>query len=181
MSITVPSTRIASGTSVQASAKITSGTGVSSPVTDAIWSTSSALNATVSSTGLVTAIHSGTATITATSGSSVAHVTVTTVPGAPDRVVVYSGSGQSGTKGYPLPDPLCTNVVDAANNRIINAVVTYVVATGGGQLADPTAPRTDNAGIATSGRWTLGTGSGTQTVTASSAGATSTTFTATAQ
>ena len=70
---------------------------------------------------------------------------------------------------------------DAAGNLIIGATVSYTVMTGGGQLADPTAPTTDANGIAISGLWTLGPAAGTQTVMASSAGAGSVTFTATAQ
>jgi adhesin/invasin len=101
------------------------------------------------------------------------------VPGAPATITVYAGNGQSGPAGSQLSDPLCTNVLDAAGNRIVGAIVSYVVATGGGVLANPTTPQTDPSGIAISGLWTLGSGSGAQTVTASSEGAGSVTFTAT--
>jgi hypothetical protein len=108
-------------------------------------------------------------------------VAVTVVPGAPARIIIYAGNGQSGPAGSQLKDPLCTNVLDAAGNLIIGAVVSYVVATGSGVLASPTTPATDNSGIAISGLWTLGPIVGPQTVMASSPGAGSLTFTATAQ
>jgi hypothetical protein len=106
---------------------------------------------------------------------------VSVIPGAPVTITIFAGDGQTGLKGSQLPDPLCTNVLDAAGNLIIGATVTYVIATGGGELAPPTEPATDANGIAISGLWTLGSAAGTQTVIASSAGAGSVTFMATAQ
>jgi adhesin/invasin len=106
---------------------------------------------------------------------------VTVVPGAPASIIIYAGNNQSGPRGSQLSDPLCTNVLDAAGNLIVGAVVSYVVATGGGVLASPTTPETDASGIAISGLWTLGPDAGPQTVTASSPGTGSVTFTATAQ
>jgi hypothetical protein len=105
---------------------------------------------------------------------------VSVVPGPAISVVVYSGDKQIGAKGSQLPAPLCTNVLDAAGNLIVGATVTYTVATGGGQIASPTSPQTDPAGIATSGLWTLGTVAGQQSVTATS-GSANVVFTATAQ
>jgi hypothetical protein len=178
--ITLPSTSIPSGTSVQGTATIDDGSGGSSPASNVTWSSSNPGVASVSA-GLVTGARKGTATISATSASLTGHVTVTVVPGAPTRITIYAGNGQSGPKGSQLSDPLCTNVLDAAGNLIVGAVVSYVVATGGGALAKPTTPQTDASGIAISGLWTLGPGAGAQTVTASSEGAGSVTFTATAQ
>ena len=99
----------------------------------------------------------------------------------PASIVIYSGSGQNGPAGSQLPDPLCTNVLEAAGRRLHGIVVTYTVATGGGAVGFPTTPSTDSNGIATSGLWTLGSGTGAQTVTASAAGVGSVTFTATAR
>jgi hypothetical protein len=123
----------------------------------------------------------GTTAISATSGSLTGKVVVTVVSGAPARITIYAGNGQSGPAGSQLSDPLCTNVLDAAGNLIVGAMVSYVVATGGGGLANPTTPHTDPSGIAISGLWTLGSGTGAQTVTAFSEGAGSVTFTATVQ
>jgi len=99
----------------------------------------------------------------------------------PASIVIYLGNGQNGPAGTQLPDPLCTNVLDAGKNLLHGIVVTYTVTSGGGTIGDPTTPRTDPNGIATSGRWTLGPGTGPQTVTASAVGAGSVTFTATAR
>ena len=181
LSVTIPSGPIYSGKSVQASASITNGSGGSSPATDVTWTSSNGLVASVSSSGLITGARQGNATIRAGSGSLTGEVSVIVVPGDPASIVIFAGNGQVGTRGAPLPDPLCTNVKDAAGNLITGVVVTYVVATGGGQLAAPTSPPTDGQGIAISGHWTLGSSAGTQTVTASSAGAGSVTFSATAQ
>jgi len=98
------------------------------------------------------------------------------------RITIYTGDGQAGPKGSVLPELLCTNVFDASGRLMYGVMVTYTVATGGGQLQLPTSVATDARGIATSGTWTLGPAAGTQTVTASTAGvALSVTFTATAQ
>ncbi|HEU5153782.1 MAG TPA: Ig-like domain-containing protein [Gemmatimonadales bacterium] len=176
LTITVPTNPLASGTSVQASASVDG-----SPATNVTWSSSNSTIASVSATGLITGTLMGTAVIHATSGGVTGQVTVFVIPGAPAIVTVYAGNNQSGPAGSQLSDPLCTNVKDAAGNLIVGTVVTYTVLTGGGQLAQPTAPVTDASGIAISGLWTLGPGTGPQTVEASSPGATSVTFTATAQ
>ena len=98
------------------------------------------------------------------------------------RITIYTGDGQAGPKGSVLADPLCTNVFDASGRLMYGVMVTYTVATGGGQLQLPTTVATDTRGIATSGTWKLGPAAGIQTVTASTAGvAASVTFTATAQ
>jgi hypothetical protein len=177
LTVTVPSSTVPSGTSVQATATSSSG----GPASNVTWSTRNAAVATVSSIGEITGILQGTATIVAASGSVNGSVVVTVVPGAPAKVTIYAGNGQAGPHGSQLKDPLCTNVNDAAGNPIIGATVSYTVMTGGGTLAAPTSPATDGSGIAISGLWTLGAGTGAQTVMASSAGATSVTFTATSQ
>ena len=174
--ITLP-TSIPSGTSVQATAGLSNG----SPASNVTWSSSDPSVASVSSGGLVTAARAGPATISASSQGRTGQVGVTVVPGAPASITIYAGNNQSGAAGSQLVDPLCTNVLDAAGNLIIGAVVSYMVATGGGALASPTTPATNASGIAISGLWTLGSTKGPQTVTASSAGAGSVTFTATAQ
>ena len=100
---------------------------------------------------------------------------------APASIVIYTGNGQNGPAGTQLPDPLCTNVLDAGKNLLHGIVVTYTVASGDGTIGAPTTPSTDANGIATSGLWKLGPGTGPQTVTATAAGAGSVTFTATAR
>jgi hypothetical protein len=175
LSVTVPAQVVPSGTTVQATATINNG-----PAPNVTWSSANTGVATVSASGQITGVLAGTARITATSGGLTGHVDVTVTPGTPVRVVVYAGDGQSRPRGQVLPDPLCTLVVDAAGNRIVGAVVTYVIETGGGTLAQPTAPPTGQDGIAISGLWTLGSTPGAQTVRATSPGATPVMFTATA-
>jgi hypothetical protein len=169
-----------SGTSVQATASINDGSGGSSPASNVTWSSSNPMVASVSS-GLITGARQGTATISATSEGLTGQVAVTVVPGAPASIRIYAGNNQSGLGGSQLSDPLCTNVLDAAGNLIVGAVVSYEVATGSGVLAPPTTPRTNASGIAISGLWTLGPAAGPQTVVASSPGAGAVTFTATAR
>jgi hypothetical protein len=91
-------------------------------------------------------------------------------PQVATRITIYTGDGQGGPKGTALPEPLCTNVFDAAGHLMYGVMVTYTVATGGGTMQEPVTVPTSGSGIATSGTWTLGPAAGTQTVTASTAG-----------
>jgi len=177
LTVTLAANPIASGTRVQAVATNSNGT----PASNVSWSSSNTDIATVTSSGEVTGELKGSAIIRANSGGVTGQATVTVVPGAPASIVVYSGDNQSAAKGAQVKDPLCTNVLDLHGNLIVGAVVTYTVQTGGGQLAQPTAPETNSSGIAISGLWTLGPTAGSQKVVASSPGAGTVTFTATAQ
>jgi len=179
LSVTAPLVTIPSGTSVQATATITNGSGTS-PAPNVSWSSTDHDVVSVTSTGLLTAAKKGSATITATSGTLTAQLNVAVIPGQPASISIVSGNGQTGAHGTTLPDPLCTAVLDAAGNFIVGVTVTYTVASGGGAIASPTAPATDAGGIAISGHWTLGPGTGQQSVTAT-ASVGSTTFTANSQ
>ncbi len=179
LSIVAPTSTIISGTSVQATATITNGSGTS-PASDVSWSSTDHDVVSVSPTGLLTAAKKGGATIKATSGTLSAQLNVSVTPGQPASIQIVSGSGQTAAHSSTLPDPLCTTVLDAAGNFLTGITVTYTVATGGGAIASPTAPATDGSGIAISGHWTLGPGTGQQTVTAT-ASVGSVTFTANSQ
>lgn len=179
LSISVAAATIPSGTSVQATATVTNGSGTT-PAQNVTWSSSDHNVVAISSTGLITAAKKGGATITATSGTLSAVLNVSVVPGQPASIQIVSGNGQTAAHGSTLPDPLCTSVLDAAGNFITGITVTYTVASGGGTIASPTAPTTDGSGIAISGHWTLGQGTGQQSVTAT-ASVGSTTFTANSQ
>ena len=180
LSVSVPTSLITSGTSVQAVATITDGSGRSSPATNVTWSSSDKDVVSVSATGVVTAAKVGSATITATSGTLVGQLNVAVKAGAPVSIAIFSGNGQTGAHGSTLADPLCTTILDAAGNWISGITVTYVVASGGGSIASPTSPPTNGNGIAISGHWTLGPGTGQQTVTAT-ASVGSVTFTGNSQ
>src|SRR6478672_12737504 len=167
LSIDIPTNPITSGTSVQATASTRTGSGNPTPAPDVKWASANPAIAAITSDGLITGNLKGTSAITATSGSLTAQMQVTVVPGVPAVVTIYAGNGQSGPGGSRLPDPLCTNVKDAAGNQILGVAVSYSVATGGGTLEAPTNPVTGADGIAISGVWTLGATVGPQTVMAS--------------
>lgn len=99
-------------------------------------------------------------------------------PGIIGRVVSTGGDLQSATVGAQLQHPLRVQVTDHHNNRISGAIVTFTVSAGNGTIDGGTAI-TDDAGVATSGTWTLGPAPGLQVVRAI-AGAVASVFTATA-
>ena len=180
LAVTITTSSIVSGTSEQAVANMVTGAN-SSAATNVQWTSSNSDVAKVDGNGLVTGSRAGSAVIRATSGGKTGTVTVSVLPGAAVKVVVYIGDGQSAVAGSGLSEPLCTNVLDAANNRIIGALVTYTVTTGRGQIIGASEASTDGAGISTSGTWILGPDVGVQTVTATSAGATPIVFSAIAK
>lgn len=180
LAVTLPTATLTSGQPVQAVATFVTGS-TSVPATSVHWSSDNSFIAAVDNNGLITGARVGEARISASSDGKTATVPVIVIPGSPAAVVVFTGNNQTTTAGSSLPEPLCTNVKDAAGNLIVGAVVTYTITTGGGYLWDPRAVATDGAGIATSGKWVLGSEAGTQTVTATSPGATPIVFTATAR
>lgn len=74
--------------------------------------------------------------------------------GTPAGLVALAGSGQTGTVGVELNEPLLVKVVDAAGRGIPDRKVRFRVAAGDGSLSVITAV-TDAAGRAQT-RWTLG-------------------------
>ncbi len=142
------------------------------------WSSDNAPVASVSTSGVVTAVAQGTATITATSGSlsATASVTVTQVAAS---LTAVSGDAQTGTVDQQLAQDLVVQVDDAGGNPIEGVSVSFAVS-GGGSLS-ATAVTTGADGRASTS-WTLGTTAGTgQQVTASVTGVSGTAvFTATA-
>ncbi len=91
----------------------------------------------------------------------------------PSVLVVQGGSGQTGTVGAPLSQPVTVRVKAVDNLGVQGVVVTFAVVTGGGSLSQ-TAVTTDANGDAAV-TWTLGAALGTQQVSASVAGLTSAT------
>ena len=61
----------------------------------------------------------------------------TVVAGAPTRLVVVTGSGQSKPVGTTLTNPLAARAVDVAGNAIPDVAVTWVVSVGGGSVVFP--------------------------------------------
>ena len=129
------------------------------------WSTSDSTVATVSSTGLVTAVSAGIATITATSEGRSGTATITaSVP----LVRIQSGDAQQATVGTALPVRPSVFVGDSSGRPLVGASVRFEVQSGGGSVTGATAV-TDTAGVALLGGWTLGTRAGSNTLTATCA------------
>jgi VCBS repeat-containing protein len=74
--------------------------------------------------------------------------------GSASRVNIIDGDDQTAPPGATLERPLVVEVVDEANNPVVNAAVEWVVAQGGGS-ATPPSNRTDGQGRAST-QWTLG-------------------------
>ncbi len=81
-------------------------------------------------------------------------------------MAVSAGDGQTAAPGAALSVSPAVIVRDAAGKPFPGATVTFTVDSGGGTIASPTAT-TGSDGIATAGKWTLGSG-GPQVLAASS-------------
>lgn len=173
-------TTMASGTTLQLTAMLTEGSNTPVPATGVEWRSSDRDIAGVTQDGLLSAGVAGTANITAQSGSTIGQFTIKVTPGEAVTLLKYAGDGQVGGPNSLLFDPLCIVILDAKGNKLIGEMVSYAVATGGGELNAPTTAPTDDRGIATSGHWRLGPTMGAQTVIATYK-TLSATFTATAQ
>jgi adhesin/invasin len=123
----------------------------------------------------------GPQTVTATSsglaGSPIAFNAIA-LPGDAERLTRVSGNDQSATAGTELPAPLVVRLTDAAGNGVPGRAVSWVVATGGGEVA-PLTSTTDSQGEATA-RWTLGPEPGANTLNAVVSGVGVVAFSATA-
>jgi YVTN family beta-propeller protein len=79
-------------------------------------------------------------------------------PGAPTDIAISAGDGQTGVAGSTLLAPIAAKVTDAKGRGVPNVPVTFQLF-GASGLVDPTAVRTNGAGIATTS-WTLPTRAG---------------------
>ena len=75
-------------------------------------------------------------------------------PGPPAEVRPYSGNGQAGSAGEPLPLPVKARVGDVHGNPVGGVTVQWAVSAGGGTISASSAV-TDSAGVAATG-WELG-------------------------
>jgi hypothetical protein len=121
------------------------------------WSSSSAAVATVSSTGLVTAIGAGSADVTATSGSATATAAVT-VAQTPTQLLKVSGDDQTATAGTTLPAPLVVQVNDAGGSPIPGRTVDFAVSQGDGSTGTASAVTGSDGRASTT--FTTGTAAG---------------------
>jgi hypothetical protein len=151
------------------------------PVTNATvtWSSSNAEVASVSPTGLVTAVGSGSTEISASSGELDATAEISVIQSVATFEPV-SGNAQPGVVGTALALPLIVRALDSGGNPIAGLQVQFNVAQGGGSV-QPASATTQPDGTA-SCVFTLGNTPGApQQVTATAAGtATTASFTATA-
>jgi len=106
--------------------------------------------------------------------------TVTVVAGTPTQMALYAGNNQTATVGTAVATAPSVRLRDQYGNNCANAVVTFAVTAGGGNITIASAT-TDATGVATCGAWTLGTKVGANTLTATRTGVTGSpvTFTAT--
>lgn len=137
--------------------------------------------ATVSPTGLITAVANGSANVTVTHGSLSGQIAVS-VAQVVTEVVKTAGDMQTGEVAAELGTALEVQLRDARGNAVPggvpNTTVQFVTADGGS--VSPPSIMADGNGRAST-MWTLGTGAGTQLLTASVQGGTaSAAFVATA-
>jgi hypothetical protein len=178
-SITVTPTSVtlgAVGQTQQLTAVVTDQDGATIASPSVTWSSSNAGVASVTSTGLVSAVGNGSATITATAGavSATAAVTITQTPTQLQKV---AGDQQTANVGQTVPTPLAVQVNDATGHPIQGVTIGFTVEPELGTLGSPTAVTGADGRASTS--LTI-VGAGPIPVTATVANTTlSTTFTAT--
>jgi Leishmanolysin/Bacterial Ig-like domain (group 2)/Bacterial Ig-like domain (group 1) len=167
------------GETQQLSPTITDQDGKTLPPETATWSTSDPAVATVSQTGLVTALGSGLAQITAEAGSATASAQASVVQ-TPAEIEKISGDAQAAPAGSTLPAPLVVQVNDARGNPVPNATVVFTVTQGDGTTSSSTALTGPDGRASTS--YTTGTVSGSAQVVSATIETTSlsVSFTATA-
>ena len=154
--VTPPAATLQAGGTQQLAAVVRDAVGrvqAGAPVT---WSSAPTSVATVDpSTGLVTAVADGAATITATSttrtGTSIISVATPTV------LNINAGDGQTALVGAAVTTAPSVVLLDQNGAPVPNIQVTFSV-TGGGGSATTLVTTTNPSGIATVGSWTLGAG-----------------------
>jgi len=99
------------------------------------------------------------------------------VVGPPSKLTKIDGDGQTAIAGQPVPTPPAVRITDAFDNPIEGVTITFTVNAGGGVLTGAQ-PKSDTAGIARLGSWTLGPEAGANVLLATRAGVTSATFSA---
>ena len=78
------------------------------------------------------------------------------MPGPAARLSAVNGNNQPGRPGKTLHNQLHVQVSDVYNNPVAGVPVSFSVVSGGGTI-EQTSDISDYAGLATAGRWSLGT------------------------
>jgi len=137
-----------------------------STMSDAVvtWAAPTPTVATVSGTGLITAVGNGAAQVTATSGNATASVSVT-VAQNPVPPTSAAGATQTAALGLAVPVKPAVLVADSLGRGIAGIVVNFSVTSGGGSVSGAAAT-TNASGVATVGEWILGPSVGANTLSA---------------
>jgi len=90
--------------------------------------------------------------------------TATTYAGKATTIARVAGEGQRGLVGETLPEPLSVKVTDNYSNPVAGIAVTFSIVAGDGIIAG--SATTDSGGVASAGRWTLGSAPAEQRVVA---------------
>lgn len=138
------------------------------------WSTSDAAIATVTPSGLVTSTaKAGTVTLTVAGLNGISQQTTLRVQPVAS-LVVHGGAGQSAIAGSTLTTRFEVQALDATQQPVIGAPITFTAVNGAGSVST-TSATTDASGLAST-TVTLGSAAGTYTFTAQAgAGSTATT------
>ena len=137
----VVSATLVSGTSISLTAVVSNAGGGVLTGQLVEWLSADPNIAAVSSAGVVTAIHTGEAQITATIGAVRSlPITLTVTPGAATRLAIRT-QPTGAASGVPLATQPIVDIQDAAGNRVTSATatVTASLATGGGSVTCATA------------------------------------------
>lgn len=124
---------------------------------DVSWSSSNTGVATVSSSGVVTAVGAGSADVTATAGSATATAQVSVVQ-TPTQLLKVSGDEQIGNAGTTLSAPLVVQVNDAGGSPVPGRTATFTVSQGDGSTGAGTVATGADGRASTT--FTTGTSSG---------------------
>ena len=133
------------------------------------WTSLTPSVATVSTSGLVTAVGVGSSTIEATCDgvAGTAPITVLAAAGLPTQMVAVSATSQTGPPAFAAAQAPAVLVTDASGTPVPGVSVTFAVTSGGGTITGGTAT-TDAYGKARATAWNFGP-SGAQSVRATSA------------
>lgn len=133
--------------------------GVVMPGATIAWSSSDSAVASVSPTGIVTALRNGVAAVSASTNGRADTATIVVRQQAA-TLEVTGGDAQAAAVGAPLDTTLAFLVKDAGGSPAEGVVLAFAAAVGGG-TANPAQATTDDAGTATT-QWILGTSPGLQ-------------------
>ncbi len=173
------STTLQAGSTIRLSAEVADASGA--PITDAllVWTSSNESSASVSASGVVTALNTrGTAIISATTLSGIAGSASVFVTLPASRVMVTSGDGQTGTAGAALAQPFAVQVL-ASDGVGVGGVSVAFSASASGATVSPVSATTDAQGHASTSM-KLGKLAGAQVFTATVTGLNPTSVNATA-